>query len=165
MNLLPVSLSIPVGNRMEKHMLKRIWQALTDGKVDESVPGNRIPLAAAVLMLEVAHSDGTFDEAEQKLLGTLLKEHFAVADEALDELLELAETTRQNSFDLHQFTKEINMAFSQPEKERIIEAIWQLVYADGRLDCYEDALMRQLGPLIGLSHRQLIDAKLRVTKA
>ncbi len=146
-------------------MLKKIWQALTAGNSDDPGQEDRIPLAAAVLLLEVAHSDGTFDAAEEQLLGTLLKEHFAVADDALDELLELAETTRRNSFDLHQFTREINMAFSQPEKERIIEAIWQLVYADGRLDRYEDALMRQLGTLIGLSHRQLIDAKLRVSKS
>ena len=51
-----------------------------------------------------------------------------------------------------------------PRWKKNIEAIWQLVYADGRLDCYEEALMRQLGSLIGLSHRQLIEAKLRVAK-
>ena len=58
----------------------------------------------------------------------------------------------------------ISFGIKNASKEQIIEALWQLVYADGRLDCYEDALMRQLGSLIGLSHRQLIEAKLRVTK-
>ena len=144
-------------------MLKKLWQVLTANVADEPVAAERIPLAAAVLLLEVAYADGTFHQSEQALLGRLMKEHFDVTDDALDDLLELAETTRQNSFDLHQFTKEINKAFSQPEKERIIEAVWQLVFADGQLDRYEDALMRQLGTLIGLSHRQLIDAKLRVT--
>ena len=146
-------------------MLKKLWQVLTANVSEAAETGDRIPLAAAVLLLEVAYSDGTFHSTEQALLGRLLKEHFEVSDDALEDLIELAETTRQNSFDLHQFTKEINKAFSQPEKERIIEAVWQLVYADGHLDRYEDALMRQLGSLIGLSHRQLIDAKLRVTKA
>ena len=98
------------------------------------------------------------------MIGKVLKEHFDVADELLTELLELAEQTRNNSSDLHQFTRDINNAFSQPEKEQIIEAVWQLVYADGRLDHFEEALMRQLGTLIGLSHRQLIEAKLRVKK-
>ena len=83
-------------------------------------------------------------------------------DELQQELLELAEGLRSDSSGLHQYTRELNWAFSQEEKEQIIEAIWRLVYADGRLDPYEDALMRQLGTLIGLSHRQLIDAKLRV---
>ena len=144
-------------------MLKRLLQvfAAPTGQAS-SLPEERIPLAAAVLMLEVAHADGEFHQSEQDLLGTLLQNHFAVSDESLTELLELAEVTRKSSHDLHQFTREINKAFTQPEKERIIEAIWQLVYADGRLDHFEEALMRQLGSLIGLSHRQLIDAKLRV---
>ncbi len=146
-------------------MLKRLLQVLS-APVDRDAtsPVDRIPLAAAVLLLEVAHADGEFHAAEEELVGVLLKEHFSVDDGLLGELLELAEETRHNSSDLHQFTREINKAFSQPEKEQIIEAVWQLVYADGRLDHFEEALMRQLGTLIGLSHRQLIEAKLRVAK-
>lgn len=127
--------------------------------------GARIPLAAAVLLLEVAHTDGEFHSTEQELLGSLLQQHFNVAEEDLEELLSVAEEARQGSADLHQFTRDINKNFSQPEKEQIIEAVWQLVYADGHLDHFEEALMRQLGTLIGLSHRQLIDAKLKVAKA
>lgn len=146
-------------------MLKRLLQVFSPS-VDQGAPSgiDRIPLAAAVLLLEVAHTDGDYHADEEALIGSLLKEHFSVEDELLTELLELAEETRNNSSDLHQFTRDINMAFSQPEKEQIIEAIWKLVYADGRLDHYEEALMRQLGTLIGLSHRQLIEAKLRVSK-
>lgn len=147
-------------------MLKRLLQIFA-APIDqaESTPAERIPLAAAVLLLEVAHTDGDFHQSEQALLGSLLKKHFAVSEESLDELLELAEETRKTSHDLHQFTREINKAFTQLEKERIIEAVWQLVYADGRLNHYEEALMRQLGALIGLSHRQLIDAKLKIVKS
>ena len=146
-------------------MIKRLLQVFAPpAERDASPQIERIPLAAAVLLLEVAHADGDYHAEEEALIGALLKEHFAVADDLLDELLELAEQTRHSSSDLHQFTRDINKAFSQPEKEQIIEAIWQLVYADGRLDHFEEALMRQLGSLIGLSHRQLIDAKLRVAK-
>ncbi|MDA3903979.1 MAG: TerB family tellurite resistance protein [Desulfuromusa sp.] len=147
-------------------MLKRLLQVFAAPTVQAgSTSAERIPLAAAVLLLEVAHTDGEFHQAEQDLLGTLLKDHFSVSEDSLEELLELADETRTNSHDLHQFTREINKAFTQLEKEQIIEAVWQLVYADGRLDHYEEALMRQLGSLIGLSHRQLIEAKLRVAKA
>jgi len=145
-------------------MLKRLMQVFSapeDRNAADAV--DKVPLAAAVLLLEVAYADGEFHPAEQELIGSLLKKHFQVDEGFLSELLALAQQARENSSDLHQFTQEINWSFSQPEKERIIEAIWQLVYADGRLDRYEDALMRQLGSLIGLSHRQLIDAKLRVT--
>ncbi len=147
-------------------MLKRLLEVFSGStEQSESAPEERIPLAAAVLLLEVAHTDGEFHQAEQALLGTLLKKHFDVPEDSLAELLELADETRRNSHDLHQFTREINKAFNQADKERIIEAVWQLVYADGRLDHYEEALMRQLGNLIGLSHRQLIEAKLKVAKS
>ncbi|SHJ79200.1 Uncharacterized conserved protein, tellurite resistance protein B (TerB) family [Malonomonas rubra DSM 5091] len=146
---------------MIKHLLK-VFAPATEREARTQF--DRIPLAAAVLLLEVAHADGDYHVEEEALIGQLLKEHFNVADELLAELLELAEETRSDSSDLHQFTRDINKAYSQPEKEQIIEAVWQLVYADGRLDHFEEALMRQLGTLIGLSHRQLIDAKLRVSK-
>ncbi|MCK5826777.1 MAG: TerB family tellurite resistance protein [Desulfuromusa sp.] len=144
-------------------MLKRLLQVFAPATdLDSSAAHDRIPLAAAVLLLEVAHSDGEFHQAESDLLGSLLVQHFSVAEESLNDLLELAEATRKGSHDLHQFTREINQSFTQPEKEQIIEAIWQLAYADGQLDCHEEALLRQLGSLIGLSHRQLIAAKLKV---
>lgn len=146
-------------------MIKRLLQALapaTDSTETEQF--ERIPVAAAVLLLEVAHADGEFQAVEESVIESVLKEHFDVADELLSDLLELAEMKRNNSSDLYQFTRDINKAFTQPEKEQIIEAVWRLVYADGRLDRFEEALMRQLGTLIGLSHRQLIEAKLRVKK-
>ncbi len=147
-------------------MLKRLLQvfAAPSGR-EETSSKDRIPLAAAVLLLEVAHTDGDFHQAEKDLLETILCDHFKVAPDYLVELLELAANTRKNSLDLHQFTREINTAFTQPEKEQIIEVVWQLVYADGCLDHYEEALMRQLGSLIGLSHRQLITAKMKMANS
>lgn len=146
-------------------MLKRLLQVFAPAAEQAAnTDEQRIPLAAAVLLLEVAHADGEFHRQEEQLIGTLLAQHFSVEAELQEELLELAEQVRKDSSGLHQFTREINRAFGQAEKEQIIEAVWQLVYADGRLDHYEEALMRQLGALIGLSHRQLIEAKLRVRR-
>ncbi len=146
-------------------MLKRLIQVFAPIGQDRIPDFERIPLAAAVLLLEVAHSDGEFHGTESALIGQLLQQHFQVSEDAVNELLILAEQARQQSSDLHQFTRDINRSFTQPEKERIIRAVWQLVYADGRLDHFEEALMRQLGSLIGLSHRQLIEAKLDVSKS
>jgi uncharacterized tellurite resistance protein B-like protein len=145
-------------------MLKRLFRVFAPDPAEGAPSAERIPLAAAVLLLEVAHSDGHFHPEEERLIGQLLQQYFALGEAAVADLLLLAETTRKNSHDLHQFTREINRAFSQAEKERIIRTVWQLVYADGRLDRFEEALMRQLGSLIGVSHRQLIEAKLDVSR-
>lgn len=145
-------------------MFKRLMQLLTPSEESSSSP-QKVPLAAAVLLLEVAYADGHYLPEEEAVIGEVLQQHFGVEPQLMNQLLALAQEERQTSSDLHQFTREINLAFSQEEKEAIIEAIWRLVYADGRLSRFEEALMRQLGTLIGLSHRQLIEAKLRVVKS
>ena len=123
---------------------------------------DRIPLAAAVLLLEIAHSDGHFSVEEEMLIQELLQQRFALDTEVCKELMQLADDVKNQSSDLHQFTSLVNRNFSQPEKEEIIEIFWQMAFADGHLDAHEEAMLRQLGSLIGLSHRQLIDAKIKV---
>lgn len=144
-------------------MLKRIVGLLASpAKAEPRQEEQRIELAACVLLLEIAHADGDFHQDEAALIGELLKKHFHIEPETSAELLELAHQVRTESNDLHQFTREINSNFDQSEKERIMEALWLLVYADGHLDHFEEALLRQLSSLIGLSHRQMIDAKVKV---
>lgn len=144
-------------------MLKRMIGLLTSSSKEEPLQEEqRIQLATAVLLLEIAHADGDFHRDEQAVIGELLEKHFQLDAETSAELLEWAQQLRTESHDLHQFTRDINRNFDQSEKEWIMESLWQLVYADGRLDHFEEALMRQLSSLIGLSHRQMIDAKLKV---
>lgn len=144
-------------------MLKRIIGMLSSpAKEDPRQEEQRIELAASVLLLEIAHADGEFHRDEEQLIEELLEKHFQLDAETSAELIDLAHQVRSDSLDLHQFTREINLNFDQSEKERIMESLWQLVYADGRLDQYEEALLRQLSTLIGLSHRQMIAAKLKV---
>ncbi|MFK5927391.1 MAG: TerB family tellurite resistance protein, partial [Desulfuromusa sp.] len=79
-------------------MLKRLLQVFAAPTAQVDIASEeRIPLAAAVLLLEVAQTDGEFHPTEQALLGTLLQEHFAVSEESLGDLLQLAEETRQSS--------------------------------------------------------------------
>lgn len=144
-------------------MLKRIIGLLASPPKDEPLQEEqRIQLAACVLLLEIAHADGEYHRDEETLIGELLEKHFQLDAETSAELLELAHQLRSESHDLHQFTRDINGNFNQLEKERIMESLWQLVYADGQVDHFEEALMRQLSSLIGLSHRQMIDAKMKV---
>ncbi len=141
-------------------MLKRILSLLAP---TESVPGpDRVPLVAAVLLLEIAHADGDFSPEEKTLIRELLQQRFALDHAMGEELLQLADAAKRQSVDLHEFTRQINWNFSPAEKEAMIESFWQLAFADGRLDAHEEAMLRQLSSLIGLSHRQLIDAKLKV---
>ena len=122
----------------------------------------RIQLATCVLLLEVAHSDDHFSDAEQDRIVEILKAEFQLSDDYAAELLELAHQERKDSVDLWKFTNVIDNSYSAHEKERVMETLWKVIYADERLDAYEDHLIHRLAKLLNLSHKQLIDAKKKV---
>ncbi len=144
-------------------MLKLIQNLLGGGAaMSEADEKDRVQVATCVLLLEMAHSDGELHDLEGALIEDLLQKKFSLSAETTAELLQLADGERQSSFDLHQFTRQINENFSIEEKLEVLEGLWRIVYADGVLDKYEEHLMRQLASLLRLSHRQMIDAKLKV---
>lgn len=121
-------------------------------------------VATAVLLLEMAHTDDGLHEMESDLVDHLLSERFNLDPQTLSELRQFAEQRRRDSLDLYQFAKEINDHFSKEEKLEVMDHLWQVVFADGRIDPYEEALSRQLATLLRLTHKEMIDSKLRVRK-
>lgn len=144
-------------------MFNRIKSLLGSGPADEPVvEKERIQVATCVLLLEMAHTDGEFHAMEAILIQDLLQRRFELSEVAAAELMDFAHREREQSLDLYQFAKQINENFSPGEKLEVMETLWRIVYADGVLDKYEDYLVRQLATLLRLSHRQMIDVKVRV---
>jgi uncharacterized tellurite resistance protein B-like protein len=125
---------------------------------DEST---RIMVATAAILLEVANIDEEFSIDERERILTILKERFHLEDDYIVELVELSDKQRKKTIDLWHFTNIINQAYSSKEKERIIESIWQVIYADGRLDKYEDHIVHKLSSLLHIPHSKMIQAKLK----
>jgi len=144
--------------------LKKFFETVQNeprAEVEEDI-ATRIQVATCVLLLEVAHSDNHFSEQEEERIVEILKETFQLSDEYAAELIELAHEEREQSADLWRFTNVIDNNYSNEEKERVIETLWKVIYADDRLDFYEDHLIHRLSKLLNLSHKQLIDAKKKV---
>ena len=146
-------------------MLNRIKNLLapSEGQGDSHL--ERIQVATCVLLLEMAHSDEEFQDVEKRIIEDVLQDRFQLSSESVAELMTFSQQERQKSFDLHQFAREINDNFSIEEKEEILETLWRIIYADGVLDKYEDHLIRKLTTLLRLSHRQMIDVKLKVKES
>ena len=123
-----------------------------------------IRIAACALFLEMAGIDNEFADEERRRILTLLQEEFGLTEEHALELTREVATELQGSIDLWRFTSLINDNYSDVEKTRVVEMLWRVVYADGHLDEHEDYLMHKLGKLLGLQHKQLIAAKLRVLR-
>jgi uncharacterized tellurite resistance protein B-like protein len=122
----------------------------------------RQQVATCCLLLEVAHSDGHYQAVEARIVHDLLGSRFDLSPAAVAELVEYAEQQRGETHDLFQFAREINASFTREEKLDVMEGVWRLIYADGSLDRYEDALARQLATLLRLDHRDVIERKLKV---
>ncbi len=125
-------------------------------------PGHDVHVATCALLLEMAAIDGEFSTEERARLVTILREDLGIQAETVAALMDQAQREVAQSIDLWRFTRLIKNHYSVEEKIQVIEAIWKIVYADGRLDHNEDYLVHKLADLLGLRHSELIDAKLRV---
>ena len=132
------------------------------------LPGNEagrpeltLQLAVAVLLIEVMQSDAECAFDEQATILNILKQRFHLSDGEVAQLTERGQQTSKSANDLHQFTSFINHELELPEKVRIIEYLWQVVYADGKISAHENHLMRRLVDLLHISHGDNIAAKMR----
>jgi uncharacterized tellurite resistance protein B-like protein len=90
-----------------------------------------------------------------------LRSEFNLAPQYVEELVALAGAERDKAIDLWQFTNQMNQHYSQAEKMTVMEAVWRIIFADGRLEAHEDHFAHKLANLLRLTHKQLIEAKLQ----
>lgn len=121
-------------------------------------------LAACVVLLEAAYADYECTDGELDHVVQTLQSEFGVNQEYARELLDLAHQERNQAIDLWQFTNQINQDFSKTEKKAVLEGVWRIIYADGELEKHEDQFVRKLTNLLRLSHKDMIDAKLKIRK-
>ena len=92
---------------------------------------------------------------------TALRNKFDLTPEETHELVELAEAEADDSIDHYQFTSLIKTGFSQEQKQKVVEYLWAVAFADENADKHEEYLVRKIANLIGVSHKEFIEAKLR----
>lgn len=124
-----------------------------------------LQLATAVLLVEVMRADAELGEAERRVALDALRETFALADDEVERLLELATTESEQAYDFHRFTSEINRRCDMSRRVRILEYMWQVALADGRLCAHENHLMRKIADLLYVSHADYVTAKARARRA
>lgn len=124
-----------------------------------------LQLATAALLFEMLRADDDEHPDERHALEQALQKCFALSESETRQLSQLADREAAESVSLHQFTGLINRHFSPDEKIRVVEMLWQVAYADGSLDRYEEALVRKIAELIYVPHREFMQAKHRVLEA
>lgn len=143
-------------------MLAKLKALLSQDFAEDNAASSeeKMRLAAAALMVEVASIDNQIDAAESSALVKLLKSQFTLNDETAQSLMKLAEEARHDATSLHEFTREINQSCDPSAKFTLIKSMWMVAYADGHLDKYEEHIIRRAADLIHLGHSEFIRAKL-----
>ena len=119
-------------------------------------------LAAAALLVHAAAIDGEISPSEGEKLRDLLKKNFALDDASTNELIDKATAVERESVDLYHFTHQLNRSLNEAGRTRIIEMMWEIVYADGRRDELEDNLLWRAADLLGVSPRERIELRRRI---
>ncbi|MDP1893360.1 MAG: TerB family tellurite resistance protein [Hydrogenophaga sp.] len=128
-------------------------------------PEHTLQLATAVLLVEVMRADPSLDEAERDTVLMALRGKFALTDDELQHLLELAHETARTAYDYQRFTSLLNERFTQTQKIRVVEAMWQVAYADEHIHANEHHVISKVAGLLHVTHGEYIGAKLRAQEA
>jgi uncharacterized tellurite resistance protein B-like protein len=141
--------------------------------VTEFVEGGKPPsrfaeddyrLAAAALLVHCAAIDGEISQTEREKLYAVIKQRFALNDAATAELIDKATAAEHESVDLYHFTHLLNRALDAEGRAKIIEMMWEIVYADGTRDELEDNLLWRAADLLGVSQRERIELRQRIAE-
>ena len=143
--------------------LKNLFAELTGGaKPTERFADNDYRVAAAALLVHAATIDGGMADSERDKLRAILQERFQLSDEATAGLIEEATLAEHEAVDLYNFTSNLNRALDDDGRRRVVEMMWEIIYADGRLNEFEDNLVWRAADLLHVSSRDRIEIRRKV---
>jgi uncharacterized tellurite resistance protein B-like protein len=119
-------------------------------------------LAAAALLVHAVNIDGDTSDAKRRRLRGVLQCRFDLSDADTDELVDIATAAENRAVDLYRFTSLICRALDDDGRRRIIEMMWEIVYADGQVDELEDNLIWRVADLLGVSTRERVTLRREV---
>ena len=119
-------------------------------------------LALAALLVRIARTDGAYDEAEVGRIDAVLRARFGLGPFEAAALRGQAEVLETEAPDTVRFTRAIKEHVPYEERIGVVEALWEVVMADGRRDAEEDGLMRLVAPMLGVEDADSALARQRV---
>lgn len=119
-------------------------------------------LAATALLIHVVSLDGAPSAVEKTKLHGLIETRFGLDPGTADRLIAAATLVEGEAVDLYHFTSVIMRSVNEDGRLRIVEMMWELVYADGRVSEFEENVVWRAADLLGVSSRDRINLKRRI---
>jgi uncharacterized tellurite resistance protein B-like protein len=126
-------------------------------------PGvSKLQLATAALLVRVATVHTEMSQARRAKLHAVLRSHFDLDDPATAMLLEESAAVNRTAVDLYRFTRELNQLLDDESRRRLVRMMWEVVYADGRVNELEDNIIWRVADLLGVTTRQRVELRQQV---
>jgi uncharacterized tellurite resistance protein B-like protein len=153
----------PHGNAgMFESFRKFLSDVSEGGKHPSHFEHNDYRLAAAALLVHTAAIDGNVSELERDKLHAVIKRQFGLDEATTDELVAEATEAEHDAIDLYHFTSLINRSLDEDGRRRVVEMMWEIIYADGHVTEFESNLIWRAADLLGISSRERIELGRRV---
>ncbi len=119
-------------------------------------------LALTALLVRVARSDNHYSGDERALIDQITQDRYGLSASDANVLRAEAEAMEEEAPDTVRFTRAIKEAVAYEDRLAVIEALWKVVLADGQRAKEEDALLRLVANLLGVSDPDSAMARQRV---
>jgi uncharacterized tellurite resistance protein B-like protein len=154
---------------MFEHLKKILSNESTGPLNAENADGSdnhekQLQIATAAIFVEMAKADGDFSDEEREHIVVSLKNRFGLEEEYVHDLIELSHAELKDSVSLYEFSGVINERFTFEDKYELLKNLWKLIYTDKTLDKYEDHLIKMIGGMLQMEHKQIINAKMLIRK-
>ena len=116
------------------------------------------------LMIEAANTDGEVTQEELNKISHSLVNVFKEDPQAVEVSLTKAFENKDNSKSLYYYTSKLNKSYSNENKIKLIEVLWEIILADNEIHDFESNLIRRLAGLLYISDVECGNAKIRADK-
>jgi len=111
------------------------------------------------LMIEAANTDGNVSQDEVNKISLVLTEIFKENPLDVKKVLTKTLKNKDEPTSLQFFTYKINKSFDIEKKLLLIETLWEIILADGKIHDFESNLIRRLAGLFYISDVSCANAK------
>jgi uncharacterized tellurite resistance protein B-like protein len=109
---------------------------------------NDYRMAATAILVHVADVDGAFGASERDRLRSLVMERFGLAGGDAGRLIAQAELSEAEAVGLDRFIAVLRRTLDADGRLKLVEMMWDLVYADGAPLEVEESIVSRIGQML-----------------
>ncbi|MEM6640733.1 MAG: TerB family tellurite resistance protein [Pseudomonadota bacterium] len=116
-------------------------------------------VATAALMVDVARADHSFDNVERAAMLDLMAARFGLTPDECSALSDEGLRASDRAVSAYEFAQQLHERLEPDEKAEAVRLLWQVAYADGRLDRYENSVVLKISDLMFVPRGQVMRLK------